>query len=133
MSSILNEVRITGYVGLHPECKRTENGEMMTFTICINEKFKKGNTMVSKKPVWINCICFHEARVRYLKENLKEGIFIQIRGSLSSNNYSSNKYFDDDGKPANIEKINVVVDDFILMPKRNNVIDDIGYDENLQI
>ena len=60
--------------------------------------------MISKKLVWINCICFLESRVKYLKENMKEGIFLQIQGSLSSIDYA----------------------------EKNNAIKDIDYDKNLQ-
>lgn len=132
MSSILNEVRISGNVGRKPECKPTENGVMIVFTVCVNEKYKKDGETILKKPVWINCVCYQPARVSYLKLHLHEGSFISLRGRLSVNSYSSNKYFDSDGKPANIEKINLVVDDFLLFPKKSPLIEAYS-EEDLQI
>jgi single-strand DNA-binding protein len=124
--AINNFISIIGNVGRNPEAKSTtkinetgEAHEMMTFTVCINERYKKNGQWI-KKPFWVNCVCYLPAKVTYLKKFLCEGDLINVQGKLSSYTYESNKYVDKSNNPAQIEKFTLIVDDFILLNNGKN-------------
>lgn len=110
-----NQVQIVGNVGRAPEVFTTDSGrKVLTFSVCINEKFKKDDQLVERAN-WIPCVCFQEARVKYLEENLRSGAYVLVAGRLSENTYTSKKYFDAGGTAATIHELQLVVDEFLLL------------------
>ncbi|HHX2523648.1 TPA: single-stranded DNA-binding protein [Neisseria subflava] len=110
---IQNSCQIAGRVGRAPEVFTGRNGEILSFSVCVNERYKKDEQWVEKQ-TWIPCVCFQTGRVNYLKEHLGKGSFIILNGRLETNQYTSQKYFDASGKPLVDSKLQLVVEEFLL-------------------
>lgn len=131
--AINNFVDISGNVGRNPEVKFSDNGEnkeWMLFTVCINERYKnKIDNQWTKKPLWVNCVCYLPNKVTYLKSNLKEGDFVHLMGRFTINTFESKKYFDCNGNPAQIEKLVLIVEDFYIKNTKEKNNEYYGYGE----
>lgn len=112
---IQNSSRIAGHVGRPPEVFSSEKGEVIKFSVCINDRYRnKNNEEWVERQTWVPCVCFQSGRVKYLKENLKSGSYIIIEGYLQTNEFVSQKYFDASGKPFRDDKLQLVVEEFLL-------------------
>lgn len=115
-----NKLQIIGNVGRTPEVFVGDTGKkILTFSVCVNEKFKKNDEWVERS-TWFPCICFQANRIEYLEKYLRSGSYIMAEGRVTENKYTSKKYFDVNGKPATIREHQLVIEDFLLLDKRQH-------------
>lgn len=70
-------VSLTGNVGSDPETRRTQTGELITFSLAVNYK-RAGDEYTD----WYRCVAFSDALVRVVGEYVKKGSRISVVGDL---------------------------------------------------
>lgn len=134
MSKLTNNCQFLGNVGATPKTVYTEtqnggNNESVYFSLCVNQGYKKNGQEV-KQSIWIDCACYSQSRVTYIKNNVKSGSRVMVVGYLISKSYPSNKYFDKEGNPMINDKKILVIEDFVLFNSDKNQNKTNDEDEN---
>lgn len=79
------QITIVGNVGGDPEFRRTNNGELCTFSLAVNRK--RGNEEFTD---WYRCISFFDRQNEFIEKYVKKGSHIIIGGEPAHNKWEDN-------------------------------------------
>jgi single-strand DNA-binding protein len=85
--SYLNKVLIIGNVGRDPEVRTTQGGgEVATFSVATNEKWKDKNGDPQERTEWHNIVTFGKS-VKNVKDLIKKGSQVFVEGKLQTDKW----------------------------------------------
>ncbi len=116
MSSLRNNVKLIGHLGIDPEYKRLESGrEVIRFRLATTVNYRDKNNEWQSNTQWHNIVCWGALSQR-IQNNLHKGSYIALEGSLQYRNYQDNT-----GHTKYVTEI--LMDSYISFDKNNIQMD----------
>ena len=84
----MNTVEIMGNIGNKPEIITGNNGEFASFSVAVNNNYTNSQGQKVENTEWIPCICFIEGIVKFIKENVKSGSTVFVKGAFTTRTYN---------------------------------------------
>lgn len=106
MSNMRNKVQLIGHLGMDPEMKTFDNGQMARFSIATNDRFTNGKGEQVEDTQWHNVIAWGKT-AEIAEKYLKKGQEVGIEGKLETRQY--------DDKEGNKRYVTQVVCSELLM------------------
>lgn len=111
-NTLRNRVQLIGNLGTAPEIKTLEGGKKMAkLVLATNETYKNQKGDKVTETTWHNLTVWG-AQAEIAEKYLEKGMEIAVDGKLQNNNYT-----DKDGVKRYV--INIVVNDFVMLSKKN--------------
>ena len=109
----MNIAIIHGRLGRDPEIKNLQSGQMCSFSIATNEKFKNAAGELQEKTEWFNCVSFGKL-AEICSKSLLKGSEVVVEGKISHNSWT-----DKNGVKQNTAQVKVKEIKFVgAKPKR---------------
>lgn len=112
MSTLRNQVRLTGHLGSDPEMKTFgENRNFARVSLATNERYRNMDGEWVSETNWHQLVYWGKSAL-FAKKNLSKGQEICVEGKLVNRSF-----VDKDGNPRNVTE--VVVNDTLIVARRN--------------
>ena len=110
MSNMRNKVQLIGNLGMDPEMKTFDNGQMARFSIATSEKYTNGKGEQVENTQWHNVVAWGKT-AEIAEKYLQKGQQVAIEGKLETRQYD-----DKDGQKRYITQ--VVCNELLMLGKK---------------
>ncbi len=111
MSNMRNKVQLIGHLGMDPEVKTFDNGQMVRISVATSEKYRNKNGESVEETQWHNVIAWGKT-AEIMEKYLKKGQEVVINGKLETRQYD-----DKEGNKRYVTQ--VVCSDLLMLGKAN--------------